>query len=76
MKKLTDCITGDKVYFEGGMGNSEEGVEVIQEVDFKFDQNTGDKYKIFRIHEDHWFDSRTGMVFSGPTMYSIDVLQD
>lgn len=45
MKKLTDCKVGDKVYIEGGMGNSASGDEIIQEVAFKFDQDTGRNIK-------------------------------
>lgn len=67
---LPDCEKGDFVYLDcySSMGASSRGINVVKAVKFKFDEDTGERYKLLKIN-DNWYDSRDG---TNESMYYIE----
>ena len=61
MKNLLKKVVGDTVYKEcySSMGASSTGNETITKISFKYDEDTGKKYKVIHTKCGTW-DSRTG----------------
>lgn len=60
-RKLSELTVNDKVYVDcmSSLGASSCGYSLISEVVKKFDENTGEEYKVFLV-DDRKFDSRNG----------------
>lgn len=60
-RKLSELIVNDKVYVDcmSSLGASSCSYSLISEVVKKFDENTGEEYKVFLV-DDRKFDSRNG----------------
>ena len=58
---LINCEIGDEVYVDclSSMGASSCGMEEVSNISFKYDEDTGEKYKIIHCGEST-YDSRTG----------------
>ena len=69
--QLKDINEGDKVFCGGSSGFCHNGVEVVVMTSFKYDENTGEKYKVIHLHDNHQYDSRTGRAMNPPWAYSI-----
>ena len=71
--KLKDLNIGDKVWHGGDSSFTRDDIRKITKISFKYDENTGEKYKI--IHLDNAkFDSRTGNPLTPPWAYYIQTL--
>jgi hypothetical protein len=71
--KLKDLGRGNVVYCAGNSGFCHNSTEVIQKVSFKFDEDTGERYKVIHLSGERLFDSRTGRAITPPTAYTISV---
>lgn len=66
-KELINCEIGDSVYLncDSSFGSSSTGVCEIDKIDYKYDENTGEKFKIIKLFDnDDWYDTRSGNCFS------------
>lgn len=66
---------GDVVYVDGytTMAQQNAGNEEIEDVKYKFDEDSGERYPIYKVG-DEWYDGRTGACHSNKnSMYYIDV---
>ena len=67
MKNMKTKKVGDKVYMDcdSSFGASSTGFFKIEEVKYKHDEDTGEKYPIYRLEDDEdWFDGRTGFPYN------------
>lgn len=64
-RKLEDSKVGNLVYLEcyTSLGASSTGKKIVEEIGYRYDVNTGDKFTVLRVNDD-WYDSRDGTCFS------------
>ena len=67
--KIKDLEVGDKVWCGGDSGFCTDDVEKVEKIDYKFDKDTGEKYKIIILAGNRQFDSRDGNAINEPTAY-------
>jgi hypothetical protein len=62
MKPLTELQAGDTVYLDcpSSLGASSTGTKTIQDIQFKYDEDTGDKYRVIVLGSGDKYDSRNG----------------
>lgn len=73
--ELKDKNIGDIVYLDGYTSLAQQNsCEVdITAIDYKFDPDTGEKFKIVKIHDGGWYDTRDGSNYSNKnSMYFIE----
>jgi hypothetical protein len=69
--ELKNLIIGDKVWCGGDSGFCDNEIETICNIEFKFDENTGEEYKVIVLEGNRKFDSRDGSAITSPTAYYI-----
>jgi hypothetical protein len=72
---LENKDVGDYVHVDGYTSMAQQNFRKtsIIGVDYKFDPDTGDKFKILQIDNGEWFDSRNGGCYSNEnSMYYIE----
>jgi len=69
---FSDIEAGDVVYIDGDSGFCQGGYEVVTETKTKYDENTGEPYKVICC-EKHEFDARSGMAITPPLAYYISI---
>jgi hypothetical protein len=72
---LNERNIGDVVYKDGytSMAQNNFGKVTITNIDYRFDEVTGDKFKIIQIDNGEWYDSRSGDCYSNKkSMYYIE----
>ena len=67
--QLKDLEKGNKVCCGGSSGFCYDSIEEVECVSYKFDENTGDKYKVIHLSSKRHFDSRNGQALTPPTAY-------
>lgn len=78
-KELKDLEKGDKVYKDGytSMAQQNAGTHIVVGVKTKYDEDTGEPYKIVKLEDDEWFDTRDGGCYSNHYyMYYIEPIND
>ncbi len=73
-KQLKDLEIGNTVWCGGDSGFCTEQTETIENITFKFDEDTGEKYKVIHLSNDRLFDSRDGNALTPPLAYYIKLL--
>lgn len=68
---LLQLEVGDTVNVECYTGMGTGGQTTVDKILYKYDKNTGEKYKVIVVDDNHQFDSRTGGAITPPTMYYI-----
>lgn len=71
---LVDKDVGDEVYLDcySSMGASSTGRTKVLDVAYKYDADTGARFKILKVHN-KWYDTRNGKVYpSSSWMYFIE----
>jgi len=76
MKELKDIEIGDTVYVDGmsSFCASSAGEEKVTNVKTKYDEDTGEPYKVICCGNHH-FDSRDGWAIKGPSAYYIEPIE-
>jgi hypothetical protein len=69
--ELKDLQAGDRVWCGGNSGFCDNGIETVRRIDWKFDEDTGEKYKVIILSGGRKFDSRNGKPITPPTAYFI-----
>ena len=69
--ELKDLEIGDRVWCGGDSGFCDESVERVKGIEWKFDEDTGEKYKVIVLKGNRKFDSRDGGAITSPTAYYI-----
>ena len=59
--ELEDIEKGHTVWCGGDSGFCSSGYETVKKVSFKFDEDTGEQYKVIHLSESHLFDSKDSM---------------
>jgi hypothetical protein len=70
--------TGETVYVEGytSMASSGGGKSEIREVEWRFDEITGERFPIYKV-DNEWYDGRNGACHSNPMfMYGLELEDD
>lgn len=67
--ELNDLEKGNKVWCGGNSGFCYDSIEKVVGVSYKFDKNTGVKYKVIHLSSERHFDSRNGQALTPPTAY-------
>jgi len=69
---MKDLKVGDKVWMGcyTSMGASSEGESTIEEVDYRYDEKTGSKYKVYKVGSD-WF-NEAGCCLNKDSMFYIE----
>jgi hypothetical protein len=70
--ELKDIEIGNKVWCGGDSGFCDDDIETVENIKWKYDKNTGEKYKVIILSENRKFDSRTGEAMNPPLMYYIE----
>lgn len=73
MSKLKNLNTGDKVWCGGDSGFCHSDIVLVTGTSFKYDENTGEKYKVIHINKSK-YDSRTGGALNPPWAYYIKAI--
>jgi hypothetical protein len=60
---------GNKVWCGGYSGFCYNDIEKVEKIEWKFDKNTGEKYKVIVLSCGRKFDSRDGGAITPPTAY-------
>ena len=68
--ELKDLKKGNKVWCGGNSGFCYSDIVEVQDISYKFDENTGEKYKVIHTNGQR-FDSRNGRPLDPPTAYYI-----
>ncbi len=68
--QLKDLEKGNKVWCGGDSGFCYDDILQVKDVTYKFDKNTGVKYKVIHTSS-QIFDSRNGSALEPPTAYYI-----
>ena len=68
--QLKDLEKGNKVWCGGSSGFCYDDIVEVKDVSYKFDENTGAKYKVIHTSSQK-FDSRDGSPLEPPTAYYI-----
>ena len=66
---LKDLEKGNKVWCGGDSGFCDDGIEKVKKIEWKFDENTGEKYKVVILSEKRKFDTRDGSAITPPYAY-------
>lgn len=66
---LKNIEYGNKVWCGGDSGFCDSDIEVVIDISFKYDENTGCKYKVIHLSGDRLFDSRDGKAVTSPKAY-------
>jgi len=69
--ELKDVNKGNKVWCGCNSGFCDDSIQQVKEILFKFDEDTGEQYKVIVLSEDHRFDSRNGKAITPPIAYCI-----
>lgn len=69
--ELKDLEAGDKVWCGGDSGFCHNDIEEVDVVGWKFDEDTGERYKVIILSSGQRFDSRDGSPLTPPTAYYI-----
>ncbi|KAF5065909.1 hypothetical protein DSECCO2_269000 [anaerobic digester metagenome] len=67
--KLKDLEAGNKVWCGGDSGFCYADIEKVKKIEWKFDQDTREKYKVIVLSEGRKFDSRDGWAITSPKAY-------
>lgn len=67
--EVKDVIVGDYLYVGGESGFCGGGYEKIVEIKTKYNEDTGEQYKVFITEEDFWWSDK-GERIKGPKRYS------
>lgn len=67
--ELKDLEVGNKVWCGGDSGFCYNDIETVEKIQFKFDEDTGEKYKVIVLSGDRKFDSRNGNALNPPLAY-------
>jgi hypothetical protein len=67
--KLKDLETGKKVWCGCDSGFCQENIEEVEKIEWKFDEDTGEKYKVIMLSGGRKFDSRNGTAMNSPAAY-------
>ena len=67
--ELKDLEVGDKVWCGGDSGFCQDDIEKVEKIEWKFDEDTGKKYKVIILSDGRKFDSRDGRAITSPTAY-------
>jgi hypothetical protein len=70
--ELKNLEIGNKVWCGGESGFCWNRIEEIKEIEWKFDKDTGKKYKIIVLNEGRKFDSRSGRAITSPIAYYLE----
>lgn len=73
--ELKNLEAGNKVWCGGDSGFCHDDIEKVEKVDYKFDKDTGEKYKIIILSDDRKFDSRNGKALTPPTAYYLMAIE-
>ena len=68
--KVSNLNVGDKVYHDGNSGFCHMSICEITKVSYKWEEDTGEKYKVLHIDEKK-FDARNGYAINPPLAYFI-----
>jgi len=69
--ELIDLQAGNMVWCGCNSGFCDDGIEKVQSIEYKYDEDTGEKYKVIILSGNRKFDSRSGKALTPPTAYSI-----
>lgn len=67
--QLEDLDVGNKVWCGGDSGFCHNSIENVAEIDWKFDEDTGEKYKVVVLSGGRKYDSRSGNPMTPPLAY-------
>ena len=67
--KLKDLQIGDKVWCGGDSGFCRDDIEKVKKIEWKFDSETGEKYKVIVLSGNRKYDSRNGWAITSPKAY-------
>jgi hypothetical protein len=67
--ELTALEEGNKVWCGCNSGFCHDDIEIVKSIEWKYDENTGEKYKVIILSENRKFDSRSGKAITVPTAY-------
>lgn len=67
--ELKDLEVGNKVWCGGDSGFCRDGIVKVDKIDWKFDKDTGEKYKVIVLSGGRKFDSRDGSPMTPPKAY-------
>ena len=73
--KLKDLKVGNKVWCGGDSGFCRSDIEKVEKIEWKFDEDTGEKYKVIILKGDRKFDSRNGRAMTPPKAYYLMVTE-
>lgn len=68
-KELKDLEVGNKVWCGGDSGFCRSDIEKVEKIEWKFDEDTGEKYKVIVLSGSRKFDSRNGVAITPPKAY-------
>jgi hypothetical protein len=69
---LSFAKKGDTVNIECYSGMGSGGPSKVKNILVKFDPDTGEKYNVIVVDDNHQFDCRTGDAMNAPTAYYIN----
>ena len=67
--KLKDLEVNDKVWCGRDSGFCHDSIEKVKKIEYKFDEDNGEKYKVIVLSGSRKFDSRNGGAITSPTAY-------
>jgi hypothetical protein len=72
IKKVGDVVWMDSYTSMGQSSLAGDNKRIIKEVDYRFDEKTGEKFSIYKVG-DEWYDGRCGSCYSNKSfMYYIE----
>jgi len=71
-RPLPEFKAGDRVQVECYSGHGDPFVGTIKQIKVKYDEDTGDPYKVIVLNDGHQFDAVSGTAITEPTMYYIE----
>ena len=75
-KPLAEIEVEDKVWRGGDSGFCRSDIETVKDIAYKYDEDTGEKYKVIILAGNRKFDSRTGYAINPPLAYYIRPAKD
>jgi hypothetical protein len=70
--RLTELEAGDEVWCGGSSGFCDDSIEKIVKTTQKYDENSGEPYKVIWLSGGRKFDSRDGFALTPPLAYHIE----
>ena len=67
--ELKNLEVGNKVWCGGDSGFCYSDIEKVKRIEWKFDEDTGEKYKVIILSGSRKFDSRNGGAITPPKAY-------